>query len=344
MGRRIESIAPAITAAVVVLAAAAPALAKGGMPSRSEGGYLNAKGVVGPASMVQPPRAIVGRSGTHLVYVTQPTGYGTTLARVDTTGEEPVRTRMIGGGYSIPTVAIDKSTSGLSADGSSLVLARPLMSLWQRTTRFELLDGKSLRPRTTISLHGAYSFDAISPDGDRIYLIEYPSPRDPSRYLVRAYDVSSRRLLGAPVIDPDEKGEPMTGKPITRTESGSGRWAYTLYRGSDEGPFVHALDTVKGEAVCVDLAGLVRGAELRGASLAMSPDGSELTVAARTGGPLAVIDTETLDASAPPAPGADGGRVPWVLIAIAAALGLGAGGGIIVSRHRRASRLAAPDV
>ena len=224
-----------------------------------------------------------------------------------------------------------------------MVLARPLMSLWRPTTRLELLNGKSLRLRTTISLHGAYSFDAISPDGDRVYLIEYTTPRDPSRYLVRAYDVSSGRLLRAPVIDPDETGEPMTGKPVTRAESASGRWAYTLYRGSEEGPFVHALDTVKGEAVCVDLAGLVPGADLRGAALAMSPDGSELAVAARNREPLAVIDTETLDANAPPAPGADGGGAPWVLIAIAAALGLGAGGAVMVSRHRRASGLAAPD-
>ena len=345
MRRRFECFAPVIAATVIALVAAAPALGKGEAPSRPDGGsYLNAKGVVS-SSMTQPPRAIFGPAATHSVYVAQPTDDGIALARVDTADSQAIRTRIIGGAYSIPTVAIDKSTSGLSTDGSTLVLAQPLVGLWQPSTRFEILDAKSLRLRKTISLRGTYSFDAISPDGDRMFLIEYTSQRDPSQYLVRAYDVSSGRLLRAPVIDPSEKGEPMTGKPITREVSSSGRWAYTLYRGSDEGPFVHALDTMKGEAVCVDLAGLVQSADMRHATLAMSTDGSQLTVAARNGNRLAVIDAETLEAIAPPAPGSTdggGGGVAWLLIVVAAAVGLGAGGAIMLTRGRE-SGLAAPD-
>jgi len=339
MRRRFQYFAPLIAAAIALLSAAAPALAKGS-------GYLNAKGVVAPGAMRQPPRAIVGPAESHSIYVTQPTDDGTALARVDTTGQDVVRTNMIGGGYSIPTVAIDESTSGLSADGSTLVLTRPLVGLWQGRTRFEILSGKTLRPQTTITVPGAYSFDAISPNGDRLYLIEYTSARDPSRYQVRSYDVSSGRLLHTPIIDPDEKGEPMTGKPMTRTTSASGRWAYALYGGSEEGPFVHALDTMKGEAVCVDLASLVPPDGLRRATLSMSPDGGQLSVVARDDQALAVIHTDSLEASAPPAPGNTGGGgdgTPWVLIAIAAALGLGAGGAIIATRHRRASGLPAPD-
>jgi hypothetical protein len=338
MRRRFQCFAPLI-AAVIALSAATPALAKGA-------GYLNAKGIVAPGAMHQPPRAIVGPPASHSVYVTQPTDDGTALARVDTTGQDVIRTNMIRGGYAIPTVAIDESTSGLSADGSTLVLTRPLVGLWQGRTHFEILSGKTLRPRTTITVPGAYSFDAISPNGDRLYLIEYTSVRDPSRYQVRSYDVGSGRLLHAPIIDPDEKGEPMTGKPVTRTTSASGRWAYTLYTGSEDGPFVHALDTMKGKAVCVDLVGLVPSDGLRRANLSMSPNGGQLSVMARDDQPLAVIDTDSLEASAPPAPDSTGGGgdgTPWVLIAIAAALGLGAGGAIIATRHRRTSGLAAPD-
>jgi hypothetical protein len=157
--------------------------------------------------------------------------------------------------------------------------------------------------------------------------------------------VSSGRLLHEPVIDPDEKGEPMTGKPVTRAMSLGGRWAYTLYQGSEEGPFVHALDTTRGEAVCVDLADIVLSSDMRRATLELSSDGSQLTVAAREGNPLAVIDTDSLKATAPPAPGSadSGDGTPWVLIAIAAALGLGAGAFFIATRRRRASGLAAPD-
>ena len=48
----------------------------------------------------------------------------------------------------------------------------------------------------------------------------------------------------------------MTGKPVTRAMSPNGQWAYTLYQGSDEGPFVHALDTSGRSAKCIDLDGL----------------------------------------------------------------------------------------
>jgi DNA-binding beta-propeller fold protein YncE len=338
MRRRFQCFAPLTASVVAVLVAAAPALAKGG-------GYLDAKGVIAPSgSTSQPPRALVGPPGTHSMYVAQPTDDGTALARVDLTGKDPIHTRIVAGGYSIPTVAIDKSTSGISADGSTLVLSQRLAGLSQPVTHFEILNGKALRRQKTVSLRGAYSFDAISPNGDRLYLIEYTSVRNPSRYLVRAYDVSSGHLLQAPVIDPDEKGEPMTGKPVTRTMSTSGQWAYTLYQGSDEGPFVHALDTTKGEAVCVDLAGLVPSGGLRRATLSVSPDGGQLAVMARNDQALAVIDTNSLEASAPSG-SADGGNggLPWVLIAIAAALGLGAGAVFIATRRHRGSGLAAPD-
>jgi hypothetical protein len=53
-----------------------------------------------------------------------------------------------------------------------------------------------------LRLQGDFSFDAISPIGDRIYLIEYLSPKDPTKYAVRAYDVQAGRLLHSPVVDP----------------------------------------------------------------------------------------------------------------------------------------------
>ena len=44
----------------------------------------------------------------------------------------------------------------------------------------------------------------------------------------------------------------MTGVPVTRLPSPDGRWDYTLYQ-SAEHPFVHALDTQRRTAVCIDL-------------------------------------------------------------------------------------------
>ena len=45
----------------------------------------------------------------------------------------------------------------------------------------------------------------------------------------------------------------MGGEPVARASSTDGRWAYTLYARRGDEPFVHALDTVKREAFCIDL-------------------------------------------------------------------------------------------
>ena len=57
------------------------------------------------------------------------------------------------------------------------------------------------------------------------------------------------RLLPAPVVDPREPDERMRGMPITRATTADGRWEYTLYDGTGSYPFVHALDTVRAEAL-----------------------------------------------------------------------------------------------
>lgn len=330
MKRRL-SLVTALAAIAIPLLTAAPAPAKGG--SR-DGGYLDAKGVVTASGLQTPPRAIVGPPGSGLLYIAQPSDEGVNLARVDTAGGGTVTAHSNYGGFTIPTVALDKSTSGLSADGKTLVLAEPLAGLGGASSRFDVVKARSLRVRQSVSLRGSYSFDAISPDGNLIYLIEYTNPANPSQYLVRAYDVQAGHLLRKPVIDPSEAGQPMTGKPVTRAMSANGQWAYTLYQGSDEGPFVHALDTSGRSAKCVDLDGLNLPANLSGSRLVVSGDGDQLTIV-RHDSDLGTIDTHTFAVSPPPAP-SDSHGFPWVLIAILA-LVAAAGAGITsrVVRRRR---------
>ena len=45
----------------------------------------------------------------------------------------------------------------------------------------------------------------------------------------------------------------MRGEPGTRATSADGRWAYTLYARQKHAPFVHALDTARRQAYCIDL-------------------------------------------------------------------------------------------
>ena len=126
----------------------------------------------------------------------------------------------------------------------------------------------------------------------------------------------------------------MTGKPVTRAMGPNGQWAYTLYQGSDAGPFVHALDTSGRSAKCIDLDGLNLPTNLSGSRLVVSGDGDQLTIL-RHGSELGTIDTHTFAVSPPSRP-SNGHGFPWVLIAILA-LVAAAGAGITsrVVRRRR---------
>ena len=115
-----------------------------------------------------------------------------------------------------------------------------------------MLDVKPLRVRRRITLRGDFSYDALSPDGRRMYVINYVSSSDPRKYVVRSLDMRTGRLEPGTIVDAREPDEDMRGFPVTRATSTDGRWEYTLYDGGGE-PFVHALDTVDRAAACIDL-------------------------------------------------------------------------------------------
>jgi hypothetical protein len=168
----------------------------------------------------------------------------TVVGRIDKQGGRLGRWWYMPGRYSIPAPAYDDRSGGLSADGGTLVLSRFSWIYPPRTMDLAILDTnildtnlhlrrprKGQRPRHAIrrvSLPGGYSFDAISPDGSTVYLIEHLSPIYGGAYQVRALDTSSGELLPEPILDPESPEERMDGIPISRATSPDGRWAYTL--------------------------------------------------------------------------------------------------------------------
>ncbi len=234
------------------------------------------------------PTGVVAASG-EARYVTLPAGRATVVARVEPSGGRVLASRLLRGTFTIPAVAYDGSAGGLSADGRTLVLIEPRQSFPRARTTLAVLDERALRPRAIVRLQGDFSFDAVSPRGRWLYLIQYVDPSDPAHYAVRAYDLRAGRLVAAPVVDPHEPGEAMRGAPLTRAMSPHGRWAYTLYDGGGATPFVHALDTARRTARCIDLDGvsLQRASRLR-----MRATGG--TIELRDHGRVAfVVDTRT---------------------------------------------------
>ena len=256
-------------------------------------------------------------------FVTMPAPGGTVLAKVEKDGGRVVRSRFLKGRYTVPAVALDGSPSGLAANQETLVLIRPRTTFPQAVTKLAIVDTAKLRVSRYLPLRGDFSFDAISPDGRLIYLIQYVAPRDSTRYAVRAYDVPRGRMIPGPIIDPHEPDEAMRGFPLTRTVSADGRWAYTLYDGAGKHPFIHALDTSGRTARCIDLDDLA-GVPLNLARLRLDRGGSRLVV--DNGKALALVDTRTFAVSEPAPPPAtrvtaSGSSNEWVAHALVGAAG-----------------------
>jgi hypothetical protein len=263
-------------------------------------------------------------------YVTVPANGDTVVARVNPHNGRILASRLLRGTFTIPAVAYDGSAGGLSADGRTLVLIQPRVSFPRAQTALVVVDTRRLRALRIVRLRGDFSFDAISPRGSLVYLIEYISPADPTSYRVRAYNLGTDRLLAEPVVDPREPGEKMGGSPLTRATSQNGRWAYTLYDGAGKTPFVHALDTSTRSARCIDLDALA-GADL--SRLRLNVDAATDTLTVNNGQrPVVVIDTRSFLTSSP---SSEPAAFPWKPVAGSSAAALAAAGALFLVLVRR---------
>lgn len=218
--------------------------------------------VLAPAALADGPPPVVTQGGTgvashtnagiHYVAVSDRTG-GTLLEAVDARSGGVSWWGGLKGSWGIPTVGFsDPVGQGLSQNGRTLVLGST-DGPYASPSKFLVVDPTRMRALRTIVLRGSFSFDALSPDASKLYLIQYRKSGDLTHYVVRAYDLRTSRLLPGRIADKAEHEESMAGLPITRTTSADGRWVYTLYQKPSGEPFVHALDTVGAAAYCIDL-------------------------------------------------------------------------------------------
>jgi hypothetical protein len=219
---------------VAALCAAPVALADGIAPFATQGG----PGVLAPDGASR--------------YVALAAGAGTTIVRTDTHGGVLASTT-IPGAWGVPVATYAGTGEGIARDGKTLVLADIVHSWPHVRSSFALLDPRTLRTRKRIALHGDFAFDALSPNAGRLYLIQHTSSSDTTRYVVRAVDTTTMRLLPGRIADRTQRGWVMSGYPLNRVTSSDGRWVYTLYGNTRNVPFVHVLDTVRGVAHCVGL-------------------------------------------------------------------------------------------
>jgi hypothetical protein len=191
------------------------------------------------------------------------------------------------------------------------------------TSGFLLYDTGTMRMTDSVALPGQFSFDALSPDASRMYVIQHLDAKygDYAHYVVRAVDLTTNRLLPGRISDHAQKSWVMDGFPVTRTTSTGGRWVYTLYENGGNGyPFIHALDTVRGVAHCIGLP-LTNGL----GNLRLSLRGSTLAVHWLSGRPWKNVNTSTWAVTT-----AHRSGFPWWTLAFIAVLPIG-----YLARRRR---------
>ena len=304
---------------------------------------------VGTAYADGAPSAGVSQGGSGVVwgavrYVALPAPGGTAVAQIDSAGGTVNGFVSLHGSWGIPIVASDGTTSGVSAGGQTLVLAQSSQSLLPSRSRFALVNPVKMRLQRVVTLRGAFYFDAISPDGGTMYLIQHTSAFNILRYAVRAYDLRTDRLVPGTIVDKREPDERMAGYPVARAVTGDGIWAYTLYQKPRGRLFVHALDTSRGIARCIDLprlAGVVQS------MMGLSVVGRRLDVVSG-GAVLAAVDRSTFRVTRSPAPAPvaghparhrpSGGHTAPIVAAVLLGLLVAGGGAALAVRRRRPAR------
>jgi hypothetical protein len=281
---------------VLALSLAAVAQADGGGPGA--GVSVGWDGVAAPDGLVR--------------YVAVPADKSTVVEAVRTADGRVTGFGSLAGIFGIPLLASDGTTGGISRDGRTLVLGEQAQGgpTLRTVSHFVVYDPRRLDEPNEILVPGDYSFDALSPDGTRLYLIQHLSAQNLSRYVVRAYDLQIGRLLPGRIADRTQKGWVMQGYAMTRTTSADGRWAYTLYQNPGGTPFIHALDTVRGVAHCIGIPWQTNDqSALYNVRLSVHDGGKLLAVHWRSGRRWLDVNTSTWRVT----PAAS--SFPWLLVA-----------------------------
>jgi hypothetical protein len=180
---------------------------------------------------------------------------------------------------------------GVSPQGRWLVLSNRRFNPLR--TELAILDASRGLISHRFRLRGNFEVETVSPDGRRLFLIEHLRENGAPRYLVRLYNVPSRRLQSEPLRG--GKDRVMAGYAWSGVASPNGRWLLTLYLNTlRSNAFIHALDLKKGIPRCINLPS-GRGVFdlLKRYSLTLSPDGRTLYAANPAIGVVAQIDLGT---------------------------------------------------
>jgi hypothetical protein len=179
-----------------------------------------------PLGAVQGGSGLVGPNGVRYTAIWD--GLSTVLLATSTDDGTAYNSVTLGGSWGVPMIGLNGLAGGLGHDSRTLVLAdtdvgQPL----KRRSSFAVLDVKRFRLLQEVRLRGDFAFDALSPSGRMLYLIQHVDRNDTTHYVVRAYDRWRLRLLPGRIADRTQRSWVMQGYPLARTTSADGRCTRT---------------------------------------------------------------------------------------------------------------------
>jgi hypothetical protein len=253
-------------------------------------------------------------------YVAVPTGAGTAIARIRVHGGSVATwADDLVGTWGIPAPTYSATGGeGLSRDGKRLIVG---MAFARFPSRFAVIDTRTMRVVDKFALNGDFAYDALSPDGNTLYLIQHVDENNTNRYVVRSYNLSTHTLAPGRIADKTQQGWVMEGSAVSRTTSGDGRMVYTMYMRPGGYPFVHALDSVQRTAHCIGLPWHGDQAPLANATLALTDRGGTLAVNLEGGRTWLTVNTANWRLTHVP-PVGDSSSFQWPLAGMVAALTL----------------------
>jgi hypothetical protein len=331
---------------VVVMATAAACSAEGARPDDASGSVpketLLLATADGPFAVDVPSGAVVvdGRGAIASaddarIYTSKPSGSRTLLDTIDAANGAEVGTTSVRGRLEVRVV---------SADGRQVAMMEPLApgyDAWtpvpRSSTTLVVADPTGASSPTTYRLDGNFEPEAFSTSGAQLFLIQYLPAETPSVYRVTVLDLRNGEVR--PAIGPFKgPAERMPGTRLEQVPAADGSKLFTLYTSARPGfaphdapvpanavvSFVHVLSLDEGWAHCIGLPKPLWGQPGSAEAMALSPDGRSLYIVDADKGLVVVMDTESLDTTAPyrvrlPAPGSattatvgDGGRTLFV--------------------------------
>jgi hypothetical protein len=165
-----------------------------------------------------------------------------------------LNTMALPGDYQLPVASVNGLPGGLSQNGHWLTLEG-----WDRNaqgnptaTHLFVVDTALKSTPASVDLTGFYEFDAISNDGQRLYLVEYTGANG---YRVRVYNLVDRLLDPQVVVDKSDGDDAMAGVRLMGVFSAGGTWQYSVYARQNDGAFIHALNMDGNVSACIFLPG-----------------------------------------------------------------------------------------